>query len=230
MWAVFERYTEEARRSIFFARYAASLLGATEIETEHLLLGILKADRRIAQYLLPFHLTAETIRDKIAKHHPAPKAQISTSVNLPFSTPLKRTLAYGAEESERFGHPGIGPEFLLLGLVREESFLAARILSDAGITDAKLRELAGDETKKAAPPKQQPAQDSEGFRDLTQLAIDGNLTPLIGRDLELRCAARTLSRRTRNSVALIGDPGVGKTALIEGLTQYFSSGAVRQFA
>ena len=205
------------------------MLGATEIETEHLLPGFLKADGGVAQSLLAFRLTGEPIRDKIAKHHPAPQAQISTSVDLPFSTALKRALACGAEESERFGDRSIGPEFLLLGLARDHGCLAARILSEAGITDAKRRELAGDETKEAAPPKQQPAQDSEGFRDLTQLAIDGNLAPLIGRDLELRCAARTLSRRSRNSVALIGDPGVGKTALIEGLTQYFSSGSIRQF-
>jgi len=232
---VFERYTEEARRSIFFARYEVSVLGAPQIETEHLLLGILKADRNIARSLVAFQLTDQTVRDKIAHHRAAPAAQVSTSVNLPFSTELKRALAYAAEESERFGQRSISPELLLLGLVREESFLAARILGEAGLAVTELRALTGRTFAERSPKEKAasqavPAADSEGFRDLTRLAGSGSLTSLTGRDTELRLTAQVLSRRTRNSVAIVGDPGVGKTALVEGLAQYLSSGVVPQFA
>lgn len=135
----------------------------------------------IACSLLEFNLTDHTIREPIAKHRPAPGTQISSSKDLPFSSAAKRALAYGAEEADRLGQRTVGAMSLLLGLARDHSCLAARILSEAGLTDAKVRELAGDEAKTAAAPRQHPAQDSEGFRDLTQPAIAGNLTPLSGR-------------------------------------------------
>lgn len=222
---MFERYTEKARRCIFFARYEAANLAAPEIETEHLLLGILREDKFIAGSLLAFKLTTDAVRDKIAQQRQGPKPRILTSVDVPFSHALKRALAYSAEESERLGLKKIGPECLLLGLARDRSCFASRILSDAGITAAELRHLTGSPSAEHA-----PAQDSEGFRDLTQLAAAAKLTPLIGRDAELLRAVRILSRRTRNSVAIIGDPGVGKTALIEGLAQYLATGQLEQFA
>jgi ATP-dependent Clp protease ATP-binding subunit ClpC len=227
---VFERYTEEARRSVFFARYEAASRGDSEIETEHLLLGILKVDKNIAQYLLAFQLTEEKIRDAIAKHRPASMKQFSTSKDVPLSHAAKRALAYGAQESERLGLRNVGAACLLLGLAREPSSLAATILTEAGLTEAHLQQLAADETKTEAPPKQPPVVDSEGFRDLTQLAAGGSLTGLVGRETELRRATEILSRRKRNSVAFIGDPGVGKTALVEGLAQWLISGDAGQFA
>lgn len=227
---MFERYTEEARRSVFFARYEAASRGETEIDTEHLLLGIVKVDKGIAQSLLAFHLTDEKIREAIAKHRPASMKQFSTSKDLPLSHAAKRALAYGAQESERLALGKVGPASLLLGLVREPACLAARILTEAGLTDAKLRHLVADETKTEAPPKPPPVADSEGFRDLTELAGSGSLMPLIGRETERRRATEILSRRKRNSVAFIGDPGVGKTALVEGLAQSFSSGQAPHFA
>ena len=232
---MFERYTEKARRSLFFARYEASSLGAKEVETEHLLLGILREDKTIANCLLAFNLSGQVVREKIAGNSSALKAQISTNIDVPLSITLKRALAYGAEESERLGQRTIDTECLLLGLSREHSCLASRILSEAGVSATQLRALANPVPAAhgaghGIPPKDIPAADSEGFRDITQLASAGNLTPLIGRDAELRRAAQILSRRTRNSVAIIGDPGVGKTALVEGLAQYFSSGQTGQFA
>jgi len=212
-------------------------LGASQVETEHLLLGILRENKIIADSL---HLAGASVREKIAKQSPAQAAHISTShvstsMDMPLSHELKRALAYGAEESERFGLRLIGPECLLLGLAREGGCFAARILSDAGVRVSQLRELASPlppepRSQEKTTPRETPGQDSEGFRDLTELATAGKLTPLIGRETELRRAAQILSRRTRNSIAIIGDPGVGKTALIEGLVQRFSSGALEQFA
>lgn len=226
---MFERYTEEARRSIFFARFEASVFGATAIDTEHLLLGILKADKTIAQTLVPFHVTDETIRTKIAQHRPPSDAQVLTSVDLPVSHQSKRVLAYGAEAAESLNRKQIGPEHLLLGLVREDSCLAAQILLEAGLTTAKLMRLAGYYAPPSPAAEPDTASQVDIFRDLTQAASAGELTPLIGREPELRRTLQILSRRTRNSVAIIGDPGVGKTALIEGFALHLDSSVIGQF-
>jgi hypothetical protein len=133
---MFERYTEKARRVIFFSRYEACQYGSPLIETEHLLLGILREDKRITR-MLPSR-AAESIRAQVDARTPT-RQKTSTSVDLPLSNASKRVLAYGAEEAERLNHRHIGPEHLLLGLLREEGCLAGEILQPFGLGLDELR-------------------------------------------------------------------------------------------
>ena len=136
---MFERYTEKARRIIFFGRYEASQFGSPYIETEHLLLGLLREDKALANRFLRSHAAVESIRKQIERHT-APGESVSTSVDLPLSHECKRVLAYGAEEAERLNHEYIGTAHLLLGLLREEKCFAAQLLREQGLTLASVRE------------------------------------------------------------------------------------------
>src|SRR5215471_14054192 len=122
---MFERYTEKARRVIFFGRYEASQFGSPYIETEHVLLGLLREDKALTNRFL--RSQAEAIRKQI-EDHTTVREKVPTSVDLPLSNESKRVLAYAAEEAERLSHKHIGTEHLLLGLLREEESFAARIL------------------------------------------------------------------------------------------------------
>ena len=130
---MFERYTEKARRTIFFGRYEASQFGSPFIETEHLLLGLLREDKALANRFLHSHAAVESIRKQI-EERTAPGEKVSTSVDLPLSHECKRVLAYGAQEAERLNQERIGTEHLLLGLLREEKCFAARLLHEQGLT------------------------------------------------------------------------------------------------
>jgi ATP-dependent Clp protease ATP-binding subunit ClpA len=136
---MFERYTEKARRVVFFARYEASQFGSPYIETEHLLLGLLREDKALANRFLQSYASVESIRRKIEEHTTV-REQVSTSVDLPLSNECKRILAYAAEEAERLGHKYIGTEHLLLGLLREEKCVAAELLSERGLRLSAVRE------------------------------------------------------------------------------------------
>ena len=127
---MFERYTEKARRVIFFARYEASQFGSPYIETEHLLLGLLREDKALTNKFLRSHASVDSIRKQI-EGHTTMREKVSTSVDLPLSNECKRVLAYAAEEAERLSHKHIGTEHLLLGLLREEKCFAAEILHGA---------------------------------------------------------------------------------------------------
>ena len=133
---MFERYTEKARRVIFFARYEASQYGSAVIDTEHLLLGILREDKQLTR-MLPAG-AGESIRAQIDARTLV-RQKISTSVDLPLSNASKRVLTYGAEEAERLNHRHIGPEHLMLGLLREKGCLAADILQPFGVGLEDLR-------------------------------------------------------------------------------------------
>jgi len=124
---MFERYTEKARRVIFFARYEASQFGSPYIETEHLLLGLLREDKALTNRFLRSHASIESIRKQIEGRTPV-REKVSTSVDLPLSQECKRVLAFGAEEAERLSHKHIGTEHLLLGLLREDKSFAAEML------------------------------------------------------------------------------------------------------
>src|SRR6266700_702333 len=136
---MFERYTEKARRVIFFARYEASQFGSPYIETEHLLLGLLREDKALTNRFLRSHASVESIRKQIEAHTTI-REKVSTSVDLPLSNECKRVLAYAAEEAERLGHKHIGTEHLLLGLLREEKCFASEILQERGLRLSTLRE------------------------------------------------------------------------------------------
>jgi hypothetical protein len=136
---MFEHYTEEARRIIFFARYEACQFGSSYIETEHLLLGLLREDRALANRLLHSHAAVDSMRKQIESHTP-PREKVSTSVDLPLSHECRRVLGYGAEESERLNHKHIGTDHLLLGLLREKECFAAQLLREQGLTLDSVRE------------------------------------------------------------------------------------------
>ena len=128
---MFERYTEKARRVIFFARYEASQFGSPYIETEHLLLGLFREDKALANRFLRSHAAIESIRKQIEAHTTV-REKVSTSVDLPLSHECKRVLAYGAEEAERLSHKHIGTEHLLLGSCVKRKVLRRRFCMNAG--------------------------------------------------------------------------------------------------
>lgn len=137
---MFERYTEKARRVIFFARDEASHFGSPSIETEHLLLGLLREDKRIALLFQVSQISHEAIRRKIEQHTEI-RGRIPASVDLPLSNESKRILTYAWDEADKLGHRHIGTEHLLLGMLRDKGSFAAQLLTDAGVTleDARQR-------------------------------------------------------------------------------------------
>ena len=239
---MFEKYTPSARKAIFFARYEASRFGSPYIQAEHLLLGILREDTPLAIRLLGAAEKVNSVRRRIEESIPPAKDTIATSVDLPVSKPCQRAMAYGAEEAERLSHAHIGTEHLLAGLIREETSLAFQVMTEQGLTLVKLREEAAKSApspedvpplprgyqrslraERGSEPRERPRAE-QPFRDLTALAAEGLLGPLIGRERELEHIIRILSRRTRKNAVLIGEPGVGKTAIVEGLALDIAKG------
>src|SRR6185503_13925330 len=225
---MFERYTEKARRVIFFARYEASQFGAQAIETEHILLGLLREDKQLAQkFFRSPHSTVESIRKEIEGRTPL-RDKVSASVDLPLSQSAKRVLSYAADESERLQHRHIGTEHLLLGILREEKSSAAEILYERGLRLNQIRDdlMRVQQSERAMAAKKDAPHLAEFSRDLTEAASNDILDPLIGREGEIERVVQILCRRTKNNPVLIGEPGVGKTAIGEGLAQRIISGDV----
>jgi ATP-dependent Clp protease ATP-binding subunit ClpC len=227
MW---EPFTERARRSIVLAQEEAQRLGNNYIGTEHLLLGIISEGESVAAKVLEnLGVNLQKVRGEVEAI--VGKGSQTTQQEMVFTPRAKRVIELAFEEARALAHNYIGTEHLLLGLVREGEGVAARVLSNLGVDPAKIRseitKLLGVETS-VAPQKERtktPTLDSYG-RDLTELANNNKLDPVIGRANEIERVIQILSRRTKNNPALIGEPGVGKTAIVEGLAQKILKGEV----
>ncbi|MBV9102997.1 MAG: ATP-dependent Clp protease ATP-binding subunit, partial [Candidatus Eremiobacteraeota bacterium] len=227
MW---EPFTERARRSIVLAQEEAQRLGNNYIGTEHILLGIISEGESLAAKVL------ETLGVNLAKVRQEVEAIVgrggqTVQQEMVFTPRAKRVIELAFEEARQLNHNYIGTEHLLLGLIREGEGVAARVLTNLGVDPAKVRvqttSLLGAEGQPAAPKgkSKTPTLDAYG-RDLTSLARENKLDPVIGRSNEIERVIQILSRRTKNNPALIGEPGVGKTAIAEGLAQRVIKGEV----
>ncbi len=227
MW---EPFTERARRSIVLAQEEAQRLGNNYIGTEHILLGIISEGESLAAKVL------ETLGVNLAKVRQEVEAIVgrggqTVQQEMVFTPRAKRVIELAFEEARQLNHNYIGTEHLLLGLIREGEGVAARVLTNLGVDPAKVRvqttSLLGAEGQPAAPKgkSKTPTLDAYG-RDLTTLARDNKLDPVIGRASEIERVIQILARRTKNNPALIGEPGVGKTAIAEGLAQRVIKGEV----
>ena len=220
---MFKRFTERARKVIILAREEAERYHHEYLGTEHILLGILKDGGGIAIAVLQkVGQDIKQIRMEVERNLPK---SLTSSVegDIPFTPKAKKVLEFAVEEARLMGHNYIGTEHLLLGLIREKDGLAAKILSNLGIKLQQTREqtlnLLREPTAKRPKEKSKTPSLDEFGRDLTDLAFEDKLDPVIGRDNEIDRVIQILSRRTKNNPVLIGEPGVGKTAIVEGLAQ-----------
>jgi ATP-dependent Clp protease ATP-binding subunit ClpC len=212
---MFERFTEKARRVVFFARYEASQFGSPCIETEHLLLGVLREDKALtSRFIGP---SAWDMRKEI-EGHTTVREKVSTSVDLPLSNDSKRVLAFSAEEAERLNEKHIGTEHLLLGLLREEKCFAAKLLGDRNVKLEVVREELARKPHEAAPTPALPQRAVDALaKDATNLVRVEVLHPLIGRKEELDHVIQTLGRYRGKNPVLVGELGVGKRTIVGGL-------------
>ena len=222
---MFERYTEKARRVIFFARYEALQYGSHYISPEHILLGLMREDKTLSARFFPFrnNLTVEAIRREVEERIVL-RERIPQSAELHLAQESKRILAFANEESRQLQNRHIGPEHILLGLVREDRSIAAEILYQLGLRLQDVREEIARQNGftnfySIGREKSETPHLQEFTRDLTTEAAEGKLDPLIGRETEVERIIEILCRRTKNNPVLIGESGVGKTAIIEGLAQ-----------
>ncbi len=229
---VFDRFTEKAQKVMVYAQDEALRLNHSYIGTEHVLLGLLREGGSVAfQVLQNKSVTLETIREQIEKV--LGKGEQDISQVLGYTPRTKTVLELSSSEAREMGHSYVGTEHLLLALIREGEGIAAQVLTGMGLSlEGTASEIVNILNNAGPAPRQKPAAAAnintkhlnQYGRDLTELAREGKLDPIIGRDKEIERVIQILSRRTKNNPVLIGDPGVGKTAIAEGLAQKIIEG------
>ncbi|MBD3246272.1 MAG: AAA domain-containing protein [Candidatus Omnitrophica bacterium] len=233
---MFNRFTERARKVLVLAKEEARRFNHDYIGTEHILLGLIREGEGVACAVLQnLGVDLERLRMELEKLI-SPGSVSSVLGDVPFTPRAKKALELAAEEARSLGHNYIGTEHVLLGLIREGEGLACQVLFSLGVDLRRVREeisalLGGIHQQSAssqgaaASSSKTPALDSFG-RDLTRLSREGKLDPVIGRKGEIERVIQVLSRRTKNNPVLLGEAGVGKTAIVEGLAQSIHSGDV----
>ena len=229
---MFEKFTEKARRVMFFARYEASQFGAESIGSGHLLLGLLRESEKTSTQLLErMSVQPSALRERLIAALTPKDRKItpsSTSIDIPMEEEVKRILQHATSESAKLNHKHVGAEHLLLGMLKEEASLAGRLLKEAGADLIAAKEILLESTKeeKIAKKKKEHPLLSEFARNLSEMAERGIFDNLIGRELEIERIVQILSRRRKNNPILLGEAGVGKTAIVEGLAQRIFEGNV----
>src|SRR5438874_5862613 len=242
-------FTERVRKVLAMAREEAARLHHEYVGTEHILLGLIREGEGVAATVLQnLSVELDDIQQKIEETVKKGKAAQTTGPDLPYTSRAKKVLELAMSEARELNHSYVGTEHLLLGLLREEKGIAAQVLTDAGVNleaaraetlrilGTEMPQQGGSQAPAAAPTGPQTPAPQKGekksktpaldhfCRDLTQLAAEGQLDPTIGRQKEIERVMEILSRRKKNNPVLIGEPGVGKTAIVEGLAQLIASG------
>ncbi|MEH1055799.1 ATP-dependent Clp protease ATP-binding subunit [Micromonospora sp. CPCC 206171] len=235
---MFERFTDRARRVVVLAQEEARMLNHNYIGTEHILLGLIHEGEGVAAKALEsLGISLEGVRQQVEEI--IGQGQQAPSGHIPFTPRAKKVLELSLREALQLGHNYIGTEHILLGLIREGEGVAAQVLVKLGADLNRVRQqviqlLSGYQGKEpaaagAAPGEAAPSTSlvlDQFGRNLTQAAREGKLDPVIGREKEIERVMQVLSRRTKNNPVLIGEPGVGKTAVVEGLSQKIIKGEV----
>ena len=234
---MFERFTEKARRVVVYAQEEAKKLNQNYIGTEHLLLGLIREDDGIAAKALEsLDVSLDDVREQVEEL--IGEGTYVPTGHIPFTPRAKKVLELSLREALQLGHNYIGTEHILLGLIREGEGVAAQVLLNLGadlekVRSAVLQLLSGYYGKQTEPAEERRgSRGGEGSlldefgRNLTEAATGGKLDPVVGRGQEIERVMQILSRRTKNNPVLIGEPGVGKTAVVEGLAQQIAEGQV----
>ena len=219
---MFKRFTERARRVIILAREEAELYRHEYLGTEHILQGVIKDGGGIAVAIVQKSgVDLTQLKKELEKSLPRSSNSLIIG-DIPFTSRAKKVLEFAVEEARSLNHNYIGTEHLLLGLLKEKEGVACRVLNSFGMffddVREKIVEMFKEPTETNREVGKTPTLD-EFSRDLTKMALDGKLDPIIGRAKEIERVIQILSRRTKNNPVLIGEPGVGKTAIVEGLAQ-----------
>src|SRR5450432_889048 len=240
-------FTERVRKVLAMAREEAARLHHEYVGTEHILLGLIRGGEGVAAAVLQnLSVDLDEIQQKIEETVKKGKAAQTTGPDLPYTSRAKKVLELAMSEARELSHSYVGTEHLLLGLLREEKGIAAQVLTDAGVNLEAARaetlrilgtepaqpsgaqSATGGQPPQPAAPKGEKKSKTPALdhfcRDLTQLAAEGQLDPTIGRAKEIQRGMEVLTRRKKNNPVLIGEPGVGKTAIVEGLAQLIANG------